>query len=324
MNRNPTLTIRRAEHETTDPARTHDILTRAYVGHRPRLALPTPEFVFRSRTASAGDLALDRLRYHGAVAASAEPFDAVTTSVVFTGWYRVTDGGDERRFAAGDAFLVPLGAPLEVSWDRLDLQNVRFPLAAAARVAGRIGIAVADFRFDAATPVSPRMRQHWIATVAWVAQAFAGPEPAVAHPLVHANVMSTVVAAAVTVFPNTTMRVDYTAGPGRVPAAVVRRAMAYVDAHAAEPITVDDIAGAARISVRGLQAAFARHGDVTPTGYLRRARLDGAHRDLRDADRSRGDTVAAIAARWGFASPGRFAVDYRAVYGRTPGHTLRT
>ena len=35
------------------------------------------------------------------------------------------------------------------------------------------------------------------------------------------------------------------------------------------------------------------------------------------------DTVAAIALHWGFANPGRFAVDYRAAYGRSPSQTLR-
>jgi len=37
-----------------------------------------------------------------------------------------------------------------------------------------------------------------------------------------------------------------------------------------------------------------------------------------------GDTVAAIAARWGFAHPGRFAAAYQQQYGTTPATTLRT
>ncbi|WP_372460725.1 helix-turn-helix domain-containing protein [Actinomycetospora endophytica] len=51
--------------------------------------------------------------------------------------------------------------------------------------------------------------------------------------------------------------------------------------------------------------------------------MEGAHRDLEAADPTRGDTVGAIAARWGFAHPGRFAIDYRRSYGRSPGETLR-
>jgi len=51
----------------------------------------------------------------------------------------------------------------------------------------------------------------------------------------------------------------------------------------------------------GLQRAFRQYRDTTPMGYLRRIRLDHAHRELLTADPSRGDTVSAIAARWGFA-----------------------
>jgi AraC-like DNA-binding protein len=35
------------------------------------------------------------------------------------------------------------------------------------------------------------------------------------------------------------------------------------------------------------------------------------------------DTVTAIAYRWGFASPSRFAVYYRTAYGILPSHALR-
>ncbi|GAA0456962.1 hypothetical protein Aca07nite_51320 [Actinoplanes capillaceus] len=319
-----TIPIRRAEFRTTDIAETHEILRRTYVDHRPRMSRPGADFLFHSQTAAAGDLALDRLRYRGAVESASDPFDSITTCVVCDGWYQVDTGGGAVPFMAGDAFLVPLGTPFQVAWQGIDLQNVRFPLATAARAASRLGVDTVDFRFDAPAPVSPRMRQHWIATVKYVTGTFAGPEPAAAHPLVHAALLDLVGATAVAVFPNTTMTTDYTPGPGRVPPAAVRRAMAYIDAHAGEPITIEDIAGVANLGVRGLQAAFARHGDTTPTGYLRLARLHGAHRDLRDGDPARGDTVGAIARRWGFAAQGRFAVEYRKLFGRSPSHTLRT
>ncbi|MEU1390940.1 MULTISPECIES: helix-turn-helix domain-containing protein [unclassified Nonomuraea] len=61
----------------------------------------------------------------------------------------------------------------------------------------------------------------------------------------------------------------------------------------------------AHVTVRAIQLAFRRHLDTTPLGYLRRIRLYHAHADPRAADPGRGDSVAAIAARWGFAHPGR-------------------
>ncbi len=98
----------------------------------------------------------------------------------------------------------------------------------------------------------------------------------------------------------------------------VRRALTFIDENAHRPITVDDVAAAAFISTRGLQYAFRRALDSTPAEHLRRARLAGAHRDLRRDD---GSSVAAIARRWGFSHPSRFAVAYRREYGVNPSAT---
>lgn len=103
-----------------------------------------------------------------------------------------------------------------------------------------------------------------------------------------------------------------------------RIAAQFFDDHAADPITVEDAARAARTTTKALLRAFrANHpGGLTPAQYLRRTRMDAAHRDLQDGDPARGDTVKGIAARWGFTHPGRFAQDYRQVYGNSPSRTL--
>jgi transcriptional regulator GlxA family with amidase domain len=72
---------------------------------------------------------------------------------------------------------------------------------------------------------------------------------------------------------------------------------------------------------RAVQYMFRRHLDTTPMAYLRRIRLDRAHRDLLAADPSH-DTVSAIATRWGFAHTGRFSQVYRAEFGESPSVTL--
>ncbi len=97
--------------------------------------------------------------------------------------------------------------------------------------------------------------------------------------------------------------------------ASVRRALAYIDANAHLAITIDDVAAASYISTRGLQYVFRRALDITPADALRRARLDGAHRDLRDGD---GRSVGEIARRWGFSNSSRFTVAYRETYGAAP------
>jgi transcriptional regulator GlxA family with amidase domain len=103
----------------------------------------------------------------------------------------------------------------------------------------------------------------------------------------------------------------------------VRRALSYIDEHVGDPIGLTQIAEAARLSPRALQAAFRRHLDSTPLGYLREARLDHAHRDLLAADPQDGLTVAVIAARWGFTQPGKFAREHQHRYHTRPAQVLR-
>ncbi|MEU4560609.1 helix-turn-helix transcriptional regulator [Actinoplanes sp. NPDC023936] len=315
--------VRRAVVETRDLAVAHHLLSQTYAEHHLQLRRPSPEFVLRSQAVTAADLQLDRLTYGGWARIVIDPIDFVVVSAMLDG--RLSLGSDHRgQFVKGEAALTPLHRMVDAVWDHYTVQAVRIPLSAVTRIAGRHGVEPAGLRFDGPAAVSAAMCRHWMITVAYLSRMCAGPEPAIGHPLLSAAAVETTATAALAVFPNTTMGVDYTPGPGRVPPAAVRRAMAYIDEHAAQPIAAEDIAAAADISVRGLQAAFARHGDLTPTGYLRRARLHGAHRDLLAGDPTRGDTVAAIARRWGFANPGRFAVEYRTAYGQPPHHTLRS
>ncbi len=128
-----------------------------------------------------------------------------------------------------------------------------------------------------------------------------------------------------TTFPNNAMHAlaeRSASGNGHADPAAIRRALKFVEADAHRPITLADIAEAARISPRGLQHAFRTHRDRTPLQQLKETRLARIHRDLQAADPSCGDTVAAIAARWGFAHAGRFSVEYRKQYGCSPRDTL--
>jgi transcriptional regulator GlxA family with amidase domain len=55
--------------------------------------------------------------------------------------------------------------------------------------------------------------------------------------------------------------------------------------------------------------------------YLRHLRLNRVHSTLLDAD-PRSVTVTAVACRWGFVHLGRFAAQYRQVFGEYPSTTL--
>lgn len=109
---------------------------------------------------------------------------------------------------------------------------------------------------------------------------------------------------------------------GRNMPPILRNAVAFIQENADADIGLDDIAAAVNVSPRSVQYAFRRNLGTTPLEYLRRVRLDRAHRDLKAADPAN-DTVTAIAGRWGFSHAGRFSLAYKAVFGTAPSHTLR-
>ncbi|MFB7632569.1 AraC family transcriptional regulator [Streptomyces sp. NPDC056149] len=107
----------------------------------------------------------------------------------------------------------------------------------------------------------------------------------------------------------------------RVAPPTVRRAMEIIEGHAAEPLTVTEIADCVGVGVRALQEGFRRHLDTTPLAYLREVRLDRIRKELLASDPGT-TTVTTIASRWGFLHPGRFSVAYRERFGETPSKTL--
>ena len=109
---------------------------------------------------------------------------------------------------------------------------------------------------------------------------------------------------------------------GRNMPPILRNAIAFIQENADADIGLDDIAAAVNVSPRSVQYAFRRNLGTTPLEYLRRVRLDRAHRDLKAADPAN-DTVTAIAGRWGFSHAGRFSLAYKAAFGTAPSDTLR-
>lgn len=102
----------------------------------------------------------------------------------------------------------------------------------------------------------------------------------------------------------------------------LRRSVGFIHDNADGDIGLAEIAAAANLTPRAVQYMFRRHLGVTPMEYLRRVRLDLAHRDLLAANPAV-DTVNSIAGRWGFAHAGRFSVAYRRAFGLPPSATLR-
>jgi AraC-like DNA-binding protein len=101
----------------------------------------------------------------------------------------------------------------------------------------------------------------------------------------------------------------------------LKDAVAFIHRHAADDVSINDIATAVHLTPRAVQYLFRRQLDTTPTEYMRRVRLHRVHQELIAGERAT-TTVAEIARRWGFAHTGRFAVLYRQTYGQSPHTTL--
>ncbi|MET0208377.1 MAG: anthranilate 1,2-dioxygenase regulatory protein AndR [Burkholderiaceae bacterium] len=112
-----------------------------------------------------------------------------------------------------------------------------------------------------------------------------------------------------------------TAHSPTVSRACVRRAEAFMQAHAEDALRLADIARAAGVPVRTLLDAFRRVRECSPMQFLREMRLEMARRRLGEPDAQ--ETVASIAMDCGFAHLGRFAQAYRERFGEAPSVTLR-
>lgn len=95
----------------------------------------------------------------------------------------------------------------------------------------------------------------------------------------------------------------------------------HIREHARQAPTLGELAGAAGVSVRTLNAAFREFRNCTPMQALREARLAGVRAELLVAPA--GATVREVAAGWGYANFGLFAAAYRRRFAETPSSTLR-
>jgi AraC-like DNA-binding protein len=263
---------------------------------------------------------------------AAMDFDAVggpLGTLVFgelrSGRLRHGSDGSDRLYRPGEVFLAaqpddPYTATvrdIDVRLTVIDpvlLSQVADPVPERARTAVRLT------GYDA---VSAQAGRRWTMTCGYMREQLLAGSEAVTASLVAASAARLLAATALATFPNNA-RTDPTAGDRHDGSpATLRRAIAFIDEHAHQDITVADIAAAAHVTIRAVQLAFRRHLDSTPTSYLRRVRLDHAHRQLLAAD-PENESVTAVASRWGFPSSSRFAAYYRRTYGVSPSATLRS
>lgn len=268
-------------------------------------------FRFDWRSEELGNVALVNYRLAAQVQCLAEPHDQLLVCRV--------DASDAHVWSSRQNLdpRVPWisdGTQVEAKWERTaDVRAFVIDRRAAEIIARQLtGDDDVELRVNGLAPHSADDARRWEAAFSYLIDAAgtAGANPLVVAEFERHAVMMTL-AGFPTTFTDSLQRPPQRSG---APASV-RRALSYIDENAHRPITIDDVAAASFISTRGLQYAFRRALDMTPADALRRARLDGAHRDLRAGN---GRSVAEVARRWGFSNSSRFASAYREAFGAPP------
>jgi AraC-like DNA-binding protein len=313
-----------SSYATAEPGKAEEFISAAYVDVDLSLSDDRDGFRFAVDRFDADAFQMDSMEIAARAAFTYEPDQEYFVSTVGGGTLRVVQHGADERLLSGEVGLI--GRPgaetrTEVSEFRQGVVQLRAASLRAAAGLEPTGQALPEFA--SIRPISAGHSRTWRRGVDFVAATLREDPAVLDSPLVLGGTERLLAGLILATFPN-----DAFASPARrelndarAPA-TLRRAVAFIEANAERDVGIEEIAAAARVSRRAVQQAFRRHLDTTPTAYLRRVRLDGAHRELLDADPA-GLTVTEVAYRWGFCSPSRFTERYRAAFGTTPSETLR-
>jgi transcriptional regulator GlxA family with amidase domain len=215
--------------------------------------------------------------------------------------------------APGDAILIPAAVDVTVVWEPAQMFGVQLPPGVLEdclrerRPRGR-GIARIGLR---RLPIDGESGSALTRVLADYVQALAAADaslPTARHAM--ATWLADAAVAAVAVVSVQSLRAER-----------ARRLEAWIDAHLAEPITLERLCHTAGVGARCLQKTFeVRHG-TSPLDFVMQRRLDAARERLLRAPR--GAQVIDIALDVGALHMGRFAQRYRRVFGEPPSATLR-
>ncbi|MBW4041679.1 MAG: helix-turn-helix transcriptional regulator [Acidobacteria bacterium] len=300
---------------THDRAEATRLLRRSYPRLSVEVAASTAPFVFRQSAFGDGRIVSTELMLAGAARASGSFHDgSVAVGEVLAGG--LSAEYPRLRIDTDQPFLQPSG-PGRMHLDDLHLRMTVLDAEAFRRAAERYEHDGAHHRLARSAPVSVAAGAAWRWTATHIQRSVRDPRT-LDNPIIAGELFDLAVRSLLSCFAEPSEHRD----SGDISAAprAVRRAVAYLEEHALDSVSIPDVADAARISVRSLQALFRRHLGVSPVEHLHAIRLEAARRDLL---RGEGASVHAVAERWGFGNSGRFARLYQQRFGERPSATLR-
>ncbi|MCG6494104.1 helix-turn-helix transcriptional regulator [Kitasatospora sp. A2-31] len=298
---------------------TEEFLSMAYTPMH--IGGPVEDARVRISRRAAGPVTLDRLDFGYTMAYDARDLGRVCLVSMHDGTLADLTSGSEEVFGPGETFLL---APPDRPY-RGEVRAARYTIAlfdtALLDAVAPTAPGEQPIRLTGSRPVTAAANRQLASAVAYVRDHVLDDPAACENDLVVSTAARHLAAVALAALPHSARDTGRPSDTSDATPDTVRRAVAFIESHADQDITLARIAAAACVTPRALQYAFRRHLGTTPLGHLRRVRLDAAHRDLLAGDPG-STTVTEIAMRWGFAHPGHFAARYREVYRTSPSTAL--
>ena len=301
----------------TDTGGAIDDLAGLYAGRRWYSSRVDQDYWYRYVAVGDQQMSIRRSQMHGYLRGDVAVEGEVVVQWVDAGRGRLDVGHDEVHMQPGIPALFPIERRFDVEYEDWDQRLVHLGRDLVLDVAAERHLVDGTLDFDRSVPPSTAAVQQWRGSVAGAVRAMRSEGTA---SLAWHEAQRDVARSLFDLY-----RFQGEALPdgyGERKNARLRAAVEFLHEHAAEPLTVSDVARAADLSVRALQESFQRTLDRTPMNYLREVRLRRVRNDLQRAD-PMATSVAEIAARWGFTHMGRFSGEYLRRFGEYPRHTLR-
>lgn len=308
--------------EARDLAEARQHITSVYIPHE-LASHDNQPLDFRLTYLESRRLTLGHLQYGADVELLCPPMlSCYHVNLTLAGRTQVRQAGEAAATDAGRGGVVfNFTDPYVVRWSPDAVQYaMKIPrVSMESQLAALLGRPVqAPVRFGLGFDLTSARGQSLLAAVRHLRAELARPGGTAEIPLIRAQLESYVLSQLLLVVPHDHRHLLAATGQ---PASRkhIQRAADYAEEHAAEPITVPDLAREARVSMRALQTGFQEAFGMSPTAYLRALRLDRARQDL--LARPDGVSISEIAHRWGFHHLGRFADHYRRRFGVLPSDT---
>ena len=247
--------------------------------------------LLRHARTDVGAFAVEDIELPADLEAAPDPLNKVVVAWPSAGWIAGQCDGIAGKAGAGEVTLMSQpDQPHYARAENLRLTSVLLdpPLVAGVATGMPASQAPLPIRFTSFQPIDRASARLWQQTVRYVKNCVLADD-SLATPLVLGHASRLLAAVTLSTFPNTATAEPTPYDRTDHQPALLRRAIEFLDANAANDISLGDIAEAVHVTPRAVQYMFRRNLDMTPMQYLRRLRLHHAHQELVAGDRMRAD-----------------------------------